>query len=84
MDNTTLTQIAAIVATLNELNSGTPESQLYILCNMNMEQYQRVRSVLVKANYAKISGHFVTLTEDGKAFARKIESVLAENRASKN
>lgn len=70
-----LSRVAAIVTTLAEVN-GTPESMLYILCDMNMADYETLRDILVRANLVTIKGHFVTLTEQGEQTAIKLNLVI--------
>lgn len=72
-----ITRIAAIVSTLEDVN-GTPESMLYILCDMNMDDWQMIRDILIRANLVTIKGHYVTLTEQGKETANKLNSVIKE------
>ncbi len=73
--NVLLTRIAAIVTTLEETD-GTPESMLYIFCDMNMGDYEVIRNVLVKAGYVTIKGNYVTLTETGREIACKLNKVI--------
>jgi len=75
--NTLLTRLAAIITALDEL-SGSPESMLYIFCEMDMSDYQTIRHVLVRAGYVKISGNYVTLTELGKTTAKELNKVISK------
>ena len=70
-----LTRIAAIVTALDETN-GSPESMLYIFCNMDMHAYETIRDILIKANLVTIKGHYVTLTEEGKKTAQKLNAAI--------
>jgi predicted dinucleotide-utilizing enzyme len=70
-----MTRVAAIVYTLAEA-SGATESMLYISCDMNMDGWQIIHDILVSANLVSIKGHNVTLTENGKATAVKINSAI--------
>ena len=72
-----LTRIAAIVSTLNETN-GSPESMLYIFCEMNMDDWQTIRDILTRGRLVTIKGHFVMLTETGKETARKLDAVISK------
>lgn len=71
------TRVAAIVSTLADVN-GSPESMLYILCDMNMDDWQIIRDILLRCDLVSIKGHYVTLTENGKAVAVKINSVISK------
>ena len=73
--NLLLTRVAAIVTTLEETN-GTPESMLYIFCDMDMSAYEIVRDILVKANLVTIKGHYVTLTNEGKSMAQRLNAAI--------
>lgn len=70
-----LAHIAAILSALNETN-GSPESMLYIFCDMNMSEYGIIRDILINAKYVTIKGHYVTLTQAGKETAEKIDSLI--------
>lgn len=70
-----LTRVAAIVTTLDEMD-GSPESMLYIFCEMNMDDYQMIRDILVKAGFVTINGNYVTLTASGKETAKKLNVAL--------
>lgn len=76
--NDVLTRVAAIVTTLEETN-GSPESMLYIFCEMNMQDYELIRDVLVKAKLVTIKGHYVTLTEEGKKTAQKLNEAIKKD-----
>lgn len=72
-----LIRIASIVSALEE-TAGSPESMLYIFCDMNMDDYQTIREILLRMKYITIKSHFVTLTESGKETARKINSAIKD------
>lgn len=76
--NTLLTRLAAVVTTLDETN-GTPESMLYIFCDMDMQAYEILRNVLVKADLVTIRGNYVTLTQNGKETAQKLNAAIKKN-----
>ena len=71
-----MVKVAAVLTALAETNSGTPESMLYILCDMDMSKWEILRHVLLGAGFVTIKGNFVTLTESGKETAIKLESVI--------
>lgn len=73
--NQVLARVAAIVSTLGE-TGGSPESMLYIFCDMNMEDYQILRNILLQAKLVKVSGNYVTLTPEGKATAARLNQHL--------
>lgn len=70
-----MTRVAAIVSTLNETN-GSPESMLYIFCEMNMDDYQTIKQILVSAGFVSVKSNYITLTAKGKEIAIKLDSVL--------
>jgi predicted transcriptional regulator len=74
-----LARIAAIVGTLEETN-GSPESMLYIFCEMNMSDWQTIRDILMDAGLVTIKSHYVTLTAKGSETAKRINQTVAENR----
>lgn len=78
MTNNELTaRVAAIVATLDELG-GTPESNLYIFFDMNMDDWQLARRMLLGAGLVTILGHWVELTAKGRALAARINEATKE------
>lgn len=72
-----LTRIAAILTTLLEMG-GTPESSLYMFCEMNMEHYETIRDIMVGSKLVQIKGHYVTLTEKGKTTAQECNAVIGQ------
>ena len=70
-----LTRAAAIVTTLAETD-GSPESMLYILCDMNMDDWQTIRHILVAGGLVSIKGNYARLTENGKLTAAKLNEVI--------
>ena len=72
----TITMIAAILTSLHEADSGTPESMLYILCNMDMEKWNYIRGIMLRANWVSIKGNYVTLMPEGTKMAIEINNAL--------
>jgi predicted transcriptional regulator len=73
--NEVLVRVASIVSTLAQ-TGGSPESMLYIFCNMDMQEWETIRMVLTTADLVKIQGHYVTLTENGKKTAEELNKRL--------
>lgn len=71
-----LTRIAAVVTTLAE-TSGSPESALYIFCNMDIRAYETLRDILLKSGLVSIKGNFVTLTAEGQETAKRLNAAIA-------
>lgn len=74
-----LTRIAAIVTTLDETN-GSPESMLYIFCEMNLEDWHTIKQMLISSGLMKCSGFYCSLTEKGKETAKQINSVIGDKK----
>jgi predicted transcriptional regulator len=74
--------VAAIVSTLAEAE-GSPESNLYLLCGMDMEKWQLIRQLLLHAHLINIRANYVTLTAQGMAFGAKINAALKANQVAK-
>jgi predicted transcriptional regulator len=70
-----LQKVAAIIATLGETN-GSPESMLYIFCDMDMDKWTAMRYALVQSDLIIIKGNYVTLTAKGKALADKLNKTI--------
>jgi predicted transcriptional regulator len=64
-----MSHVAAILVTLNEMETGTPESILYIAMNMDMAKYNVVIDFLLVAELVTVKNHFVEITEKGKGIA---------------
>jgi predicted transcriptional regulator len=73
--NEVLVRVASIVSTLAQ-TGGSPESMLYIFCNMDMQEWETIRMVLTTADLVKIQSHYVTLTENGKKTAEELNKRL--------
>lgn len=71
-----LVLVAGILSALLE-TGGSPESNLYILCDMDMTRWETIRYILVESGLVTIKGYFVTLTAKGKETAESIDAVLA-------
>lgn len=70
--------VAAILSTLHELGTGTPESMLYLALGMDYEKFAEIRTLLVKCGWVTISGNYIELTAEGTAKA--IELAKATNK----
>ena len=74
-----LTAVAATLSTLAETD-GAPETMIYIgVCNMDYGFWETVRTLLVDSGMVNISANYVTLTEQGKATAAKINRLLPKH-----
>ena len=67
--------IAAILTTLTEFKD-TAESTLYMLTEMDMRKHRTVMAVLTEMNWVKVSNHRVSITDDGREIAAKLNEVL--------
>lgn len=74
--------VAAILTSLHESDSGTPESMLYIVCGMDMDKWNYVRGIMLRADWISIKGNYVTLTAGGTKTAIEINAALAKAKAS--
>ena len=76
-----IARLAAMLTTLNEPGvHGTSESTLYIVCDMNIHDYNVLRDVMLAENWVRINGHFVTLTEAGRAKAVQIDATMLKTK----
>lgn len=78
-----VTKVATVLSLLgDEPNSlGVPESSLYIAaCNTNLDDWNMLKAVLLKADLVSIKFHAVTLTPKGKAMADKLNAALKQSR----
>lgn len=75
-----MVKIAAIVSALDE-TGGSPESMLYIFCNMNIHEYNTIRDILVQGGLVTVKGNFVTLTAKGQDTAKELNKVLTARKS---
>lgn len=72
---------AMILTTLAETD-GAPESHIYLALGMDMERWNTYRGILTRQSLITIRGHYVRLTDKGKAIAADIEKALAKSGRS--
>lgn len=70
--------VAAILTTMHEADSGVIESHLYMLCGMDMDKWDTLRGIIVRAGWVNIKGHYVTLTPKGTEMAIEIQKALTK------
>ena len=75
--NEFLVKVAAIITTLLE-TGGSPESMLYIFCDMDMDNWTKMSYILTTADLVTIKGNYVTLTENGRKAAEKINQAISK------
>lgn len=75
MSKEMLTVVAALLTTLAECD-GCPESTLYMAVGCNITICQQVIAVLLHSDLINVKGHWVTLTDKGKATAAKINAAM--------
>lgn len=74
--NEMLLKIAAILTALADCN-GSPESMLYIFCDMDMDKWTKLRYVLVESKLVSIKSNYVTLTPQGIETAAKLNKAIS-------
>jgi hypothetical protein len=72
-----IAKVAAILSALRETNGG-PESALYMALGMDINLWNIIRGVMLKAGYITISGHYVTLTAKGLEKAIEVDAAMAK------
>ena len=75
--NEVLTYVAAIVTTLDETN-GSPEGIIYTAMGMNLRDYETVRGILIDAKLVTVKGFYMTLTDEGKETAKKLNAAITK------
>ena len=73
--NKMLVLVATVLTTLYEVD-GAPESELYMVCQTNMDLYQQLRHILVSGKFITIKANWMTLTEHGKLTAERLNKAL--------
>jgi hypothetical protein len=75
--NELMAMVAAILTSLHEADSGAPESTFYILCGMDLDKWNYVKNIMLRANWISCKGHFVNITPDGTKIAIEINNAIA-------
>lgn len=71
--------VVAILSTLGELETGAPESILYMgACGGDIDHWHATRSLLEKSGLIEVKGHYVTLTGKGMAAATIVNAQLGK------
>lgn len=72
---------AAILTALEDGNNqGTPESMLYIFCDMDIHFWNSLKTIMLTAGLIKVSANFVTLTDKGRRTAQDINRLVASKK----
>lgn len=66
MNARTAAILIAILETLNETDGG-PESSIHLAMGCNLSAWHTYRGMLVAAGWIAIKGHWVSLTDKGRA-----------------
>ena len=78
MDKRTMVAVAAILATLAEVEGGSsPASILYVGLGMDHSFYVSVQVILASAGLVTVCGNVVTITETGRALAVRINTATS-------
>ena len=75
-------KLAAIITTLDEVPFA-PASNLYLLMDSNMADYETVKMILQTGGLATFGSSTATITEAGRAMAAKINAALLDARKAK-
>jgi hypothetical protein len=75
-------KLAAVITTLDEVPFA-PASNLYLLMDSNMEDYETAKMILQTGGLATFTASTATITEAGRAMAAKINAALLEARKAK-
>jgi predicted transcriptional regulator len=75
--NETIMKIAAILTALED-TGGSPESMLYIFCDMDIHYWTSLKALMLSGKLINISANFVTLTDKGKRTAQDINALIAK------
>ena len=74
--NELLAKVIAVLTTLEELGTGTPESMVYLALGMNLATYGQVRDILLRMKWVTIKANYIELTQAGKDKAVEINNQL--------
>lgn len=69
-------RIAAIITTLAEFDYSVAESTIYIALDMDFDLYHRVSRIMQQIDVVRITGHRISLTATGRAFAAELQETL--------
>ena len=71
-----VTDTAAVLATLGELNEPVPASIIYVVLGMDMERYTLLIGALTRMGLVEVKSHLISLTENGRSVASAINSAI--------
>ncbi len=69
--------VAAVLTALLEAGGSAPASVVYLAMGMDMARYETIRDLMVSAKYIVATTEQLTLTEDGRATAIRLNEALA-------
>lgn len=72
----TIMKVAAILTALQD-TGGSPESMLYIFCDMDIHYWNTLKTLMLSGKLIHISANFVTLTDKGRKTAQDINALVA-------
>ena len=75
MNDNVTTKLAAILTTLAE-TGGAPESIIYLGVNSNLDEWARLKYVLMDNGLCSIVFDYMTLTDKGLKLAKQIEAAI--------
>jgi hypothetical protein len=74
--NDLLAMVASILTTLHEADSGAPESTFYILCGMDLDKWNYIKGIMLRAEWITCKGNFVNITPAGTKTAIEINRAI--------
>ena len=77
--NECIKYIAAIISTLSEFPKGTQESNIYLMFNCNIKDYETIKNVLLKDGLISINNNWITLTNKGLELGKEINVLLKQD-----
>lgn len=71
-------EIAAILTTLRELNTDTPESIIYLALGMDINRYDLLRRIMESSGLINVNNHRISLTAKGIEIADQLLVVMGK------
>lgn len=73
--------LCSIITTLDETKEGwAPRSYVMLGCNLDLDSYQFVESVMVKGGLVETTSETITITPKGREIAKKVNDHIKAAR----
>jgi hypothetical protein len=68
--------LCGILTTLADMGARVPKAPIYLAMGMNIDDYQTVETIMLKAGLVTATTETLTLTDAGRVMVGKIRAVM--------